>query len=546
MSSDLIKTIIEHLPRYAEEEGDFYSVSRLDLIDVLCVEQGIDEAVAVNTVELLEVLLNSLSVLNRDYLDKGQWCFVSFPAQLMALSVLTAMSEYSGFFDCRFWNTQGVDDYKKEEQRKVLNYLESARFNLNNNVKPIRFIYVAWAIIKSDAGILLHQREDKKRFDSGDYGLLGGRLNQADINGFKAVDLRCLQSNDVSFNEAALENTLKRELKEEAGLIFETHYDFKLWRYLKPYKKVEGASHNHALTQYYFDVFYVNLTLAGFLFLEQQVVLNKRLVWFTFDELVNQNHARKAFIDALICDYETSEDLKADLLKLPNSFVSPYRFNKDKYAVILSPDKVILAGLSGKEKPLDCVLSSRQQLLLLGLAAHNRGFVFDSLVEDIVLHSQGWLEVNHVELQTALIELVDVFKTTGFVIENVEDRFFRLSIAPSLLFFDDDLFVYQVNDVDLKGVKSKFPIIIARKSFLTGLGKVANTAVSFNITLDLADALCQLSRRHFFKGNDEGKRFEERYRKTLHEKLRVSGLGLKALVCERAGMLEFCGTYQLC
>ena len=80
---------------------------------------------------------------------------------------------------------------------------------------------------------------------------------------------------------------------------------------------------------------------------------------------------------------------------------------------------------------------------------------------------------------------------------------------------------------------------------MTALGKVASCAVSFNITLDLANALCQLYEKRFSKDNDEGKLFAERYRKTLHEKLRTSGLGLKALVHEESGMIKFCGTYQL-
>jgi hypothetical protein len=104
-----IKNIIAHLPRYAEEEGAFYSMPRELLINALCTQQGIDYIVAENTVGLLESLLDSLAVLNAEYLAKGEWCFVSFPAQLMAMSVLTAMSDKeSRFFEASFWNTQGI------------------------------------------------------------------------------------------------------------------------------------------------------------------------------------------------------------------------------------------------------------------------------------------------------------------------------------------------------------------------------------------------------------------------------------------------------
>ena len=36
MSAALIRSLISHLPRFAEEEGDFYSVPREALIDALC------------------------------------------------------------------------------------------------------------------------------------------------------------------------------------------------------------------------------------------------------------------------------------------------------------------------------------------------------------------------------------------------------------------------------------------------------------------------------------------------------------------------------
>ncbi len=93
MSAKLIQLLMPFLPRFAEEEGDFYSVPREALIDLLCQEHPIDRAIAENTIALLETLLDALAVLNTGYLQKGEWCFVSFPAQLMATSVLTALGD---------------------------------------------------------------------------------------------------------------------------------------------------------------------------------------------------------------------------------------------------------------------------------------------------------------------------------------------------------------------------------------------------------------------------------------------------------------------
>ena len=71
MSAQLIQSLIPHLPRFAEEDGDFYSVPRDVLIDTLCLQHSTDRALAENTVALLETLLDTLAVLNKDSLQIG-------------------------------------------------------------------------------------------------------------------------------------------------------------------------------------------------------------------------------------------------------------------------------------------------------------------------------------------------------------------------------------------------------------------------------------------------------------------------------------------
>jgi hypothetical protein len=60
MTTNLIKTLLQNLPRYAEEEGDFYSVPREALIDALFQQHPLDRALAENTVALIETLLDTL------------------------------------------------------------------------------------------------------------------------------------------------------------------------------------------------------------------------------------------------------------------------------------------------------------------------------------------------------------------------------------------------------------------------------------------------------------------------------------------------------
>ncbi|MDP3333793.1 MAG: NUDIX hydrolase, partial [Methylococcaceae bacterium] len=345
MSAQLIKTLITYLPRYAEEEGDFYAVKREDLINVLCSEQ-VNQAVAENTVNLIENLLDTLAVLNTDSLQKGEWCFISFPAQLLALSVLTAMSDKeSRLLADNIWNTQGIADDKKNAQRDLLRYIESNRvdYHASGDASPIRYIYVAWSIIKLNDKILFYQREDThKRFDktAGDYGLVGGRLNQRDTVGFTDNKQWCLQAVQSSNSDikAVLPETLKRELKEEAGLIFDTHYTFTLWRSLKPYRQVQGSAPNHAFTEYYLDVFHIKLTLAGYIHLHDKITTDNRLVWFSLDEIENGITAdgKMAYIKALVNDfYKDIAALKKELMILSDSFTSGYLFKPHKYGITL-------------------------------------------------------------------------------------------------------------------------------------------------------------------------------------------------------------------
>jgi hypothetical protein len=62
MSTELIQSLIPHLPRYPEGEGDFYSVPH-----------QVNRAIAKNTVALIENLFEIFAVLNPVYLQKGEW-----------------------------------------------------------------------------------------------------------------------------------------------------------------------------------------------------------------------------------------------------------------------------------------------------------------------------------------------------------------------------------------------------------------------------------------------------------------------------------------
>ncbi|RIZ64860.1 MAG: NUDIX hydrolase [Methylococcales bacterium] len=552
MSAALIQSLIPYLPRYAEEEGAFYSVTRESLIDGLCRQQTLDRVVAEHTVALLEALLDTLAVLNSAYLQKSEWCFVSFPAQLLATSILTALSDTeSRLFATNFWTTQDVSNDKKDQQREVLKFIETARneHHASQQAPAIRYCYVAWSLIKLDGKILFYQREDtRKRFDksAGDYGLVGGRANQNDIAiTDKTTVLKALQSADSELIKNALPETLKRELREEAGLLFDVHYTFKPWRRLKPYQQVQGAAPNHALTEYYLDIFQINLTLEGYLFLAEKIQSDERLVLFSLEELVQGVAAdgKIPYIKALYDDFANDRvALKYELLALADSFDSPYLFKPQKYSLTLpmAMDRPILAGVLGKEKALAIQLTARQLALLLGLAAHLRDFNFELLEQDITLHTLGWIEVKKAStLQAELISLAQLFKETDLPIENHHDRFFRCSISPTVVFFDEQLFSFTVKQADLKSIESKIPVALHRESFSTALGLVKATSHVFELTLEFVRRLEKLTNHQYATDNEDAIKIEDTYKKGLHKEPRFLALGLRALIRREAGIMKF-------
>ena len=551
MTIDLIKTLIPLLPRFAEEEGDYYAVKRTDLIMSLCQQTGIETAIAENTVNLCEILLDSLATLKRDLLKQGEWCFVSFPAQLMALSVLTAMSDPdSSFFDNDFWNTHTVDNAKKEQQRAVLNLIENKRLavHLNQAATPIRYIYVAWSIIKCDGKVLFHQREDTlKRHEqsAGDYGLVGGRVNQRDLDyftGSMVEKLRVLQSNQRDKIAPALSETLKRELLEEVGLVYEQHYTFKPWRSLKPYQQVQGAAPNHALTEYFLDIYSIDLTLEGFCYLQQAGEKNERLVWFSVDELVSgkKSDGKSVYIRALCDDFDgDKEALKHELLNLGESFSANYLVNKNNYGITLSGNmhSPLIIGQLGKEKALDVTLTQEQLDLLLALAGHGRGFTLSSLKDGIGLHAYGWIEVqNESDLLDALIELSGM-QIEPLLVENEKDRFFRLSINPECLFFTDSFFNFSVKADDLNNSKSRVPLRIQRLAIKTALGTINAVDKQREIPISIAKGLLAIQSS---SGNDSQL---DTYKKAIHKE--VMQLGMRGLVRKDAGEIKLYGTFNI-
>jgi 8-oxo-dGTP pyrophosphatase MutT (NUDIX family) len=554
MTRHLIKALINALPRFAEEEGDFYGVSRDTLITGLSETQGVTLEVAGNTVNLCEALLDSLATLKPQDLQHGEWCFVSFPAQLMALSVLTTLTDSdSRNFEPDFWNTRDVDPSKIERQREVLQIIENRRNDrhLKQMAEPIRYIHVAWSVIKHEGKVLFFHREDKTRHEkkSGNYGLPGGRVNQKDFidfDGDMQNILRLLQSADRASIKPALVVTLKRELLEELGLECEQHYSFRPWRVLRPYRQVQGAKSNHALTEFFFEIYAIELTLEGFCCLQQRIAENKEeSAWFSLDDIVQgkTSDGKTAYIEALYDDFEDRNSLKAALEDLEDSFKTNFLNCQDpaKYRIVLprNESQQIRAGAPGKESAIDLPLDESTLSLLLGLAAHLRGFRFLESASAFAVHPYGWLEVrDDFELQAELVKLAEVFKDSrDVVIENQKDRWFRLSISPDCVFFDDAYFRCSLDQKDLQSRKSKVQVTAMRREFGTRLGTVEEDKKEAKIPINVVKFLDNLN-----KGNQNDSltgSVRDSYRKSqLHEIL--SNLGMRGLLRQDASAVKIC------
>jgi 8-oxo-dGTP pyrophosphatase MutT (NUDIX family) len=381
---------------------------------------------------------------------------------------------------------------------------------------------------------------------------MGGRLNQHDSADFARDNigyLQLLQSNNAAFIEQDLPKTLARELKEETGLIYKTHYDFKLWRKLKPYRQVEGTAPNHAFTEYYLTLYSIELTLAGYVWLHDKINTDEQLVWFSMAAIENGKTAdgKKPYIKALVDDFSGDlTALTAELIKLPDSFTASYlaQINEpNNYALILpiNTEQPLLMGFKGKEKRLPVSLTAEQLALLLGLAAHNRGFVFADVVENIRFHPFGWVDVaNNAVLKNELIQLAALFKNTALCIENHQDTLFRLSINPAVIYITETVFTFSVQGADLNATKTKMAVTISRQALVTAFGVTQAHAQVFNITLDLAHNLQKLAQQSFLADNVTALKIEDACKKKLHKDPDFLALGLRALIRRDAGLMTFC------
>jgi len=495
---NLIKIIVSQLPRQSEEESSASRIARQELIKILLRATEGQEQKPVALVEIVEQILDSMSLLDPDELANGYWKFVSHAAQLCALSILNTLADpRQKLIPTDFWHSN-VGDSEKQQQKKVLQSLEDRRYENHqdgpSSVSPIRFVYVAWGLVKIGDKFLFHQREASEHF--AEYGLIGGKTKLSDLKKTTApsalIDdlLKTLQSPASEAMFQALEYTLARELQEEANITAkQEHYVATTWRDLKPYRECMGAAPNYALTEYFFRLYSIKLSTAGYLPLRNRMKTDKRLIECSLDEIVSGKTVGGAStlrIEALYRDYNDNRDeLRRSLEGIYPSYINQYLFNDEKKdGLVLSLANNILRGSSGKEQPLSVMsLTPDQKEILLTLAIHGKGLPLElAAPQKATLHEFGWLEIHDDDLLVYLRELCEKMRQADSpLIEAASSNYYRLSLLPDMLFFDPEYFSFR-----LKEIERKWLLTFKRKALSTSFWNLPEEQQQIEIATTLA------------------------------------------------------------
>ncbi|MDP2833741.1 MAG: NUDIX hydrolase [Pseudomonadota bacterium] len=488
MTSIILRVIQDRLPHHAEEGHHCTAMVIADVIQEIRGSSGASDEVSTAYVRLVQRLFDSLSLLDRQQLREGRWRFVSFPAQLMANSLLSVLAdEDQDLLEASYWE-QGPHRPEDvvEEQRNLLRTLEIHRVSghRRQSAIPIRFVYVAWGLIRLDGRFLLHHREDKTRRQAGNFVLPGGRFNLLDLPKElqTAESLPHIQQSGSAEALATVPTTFIREMLEETGLVHPSHYTFKLWKTLKTYREVEGSRNNHAYTEYLILVFEVTLTPAGLVHLFDRLCTHPdRFAWFGVDDLVRRatldGHA--AYIEALHADL--GENLTAVLNEAQEAIEDQPRYQEETDAIDIpcAASRAMLIGRTGKEKPVVIKLDDMECALLWGLAWHAKQLAFTD-VRDVVLLPRGWVRLLKDDASRRAHALASKLLAAGLhLLESRDQVYFRLSASPNIIFFDSDGYSYEYGATEA-GRAGWFRLHI--ESMATPIGVTVRTDQQFSIT----------------------------------------------------------------
>ena len=518
-----LQKIYDHLPLHAEEGGEFTMVNTNDLVNQL---SEIDHSLVAAGIEIVQRLFCTIGLLDEQLLQQNQWRFVSFPASLLARSLLKSlMDNDQSLFSNGFWLPQDSASPISDQQRELLHTLESQRVsNHKFNAQPVRYVHVAWGLFVVDGKVLLRHREDKNRPNQNNYVLIGGRLSQNDLREAGEDNaLQVLQSPLASENSIAIDIALQREINEEVSLDVDTHYSFMPWRTIRPYRAVEGAGANHALTEYRIHVYHIGLTQKGLFELYKNINRDEHLTWFTLDELAQAKTAdgKLAYLNALVEDFESEGAWSEAAKGLPTSYSDKYAYQNevDSITLPIGNEDVIEQGKTGKEKRLNIELTETQKSLLIGLkliGSSDRGSADLINIEVIGL---GWVKATDEQLCNQLKALAQKLSSAELpLIESLNENCFRLAVKPEYCFLSDSAYRFSVEDACIS---------LVREALGTPIGHFSEQKLIINTSKNLAEEVKRIAI------NDANRRFSvEDLSKLIRRDVRpiCNRLGLRTLV----------------
>lgn len=497
-----LNRILDLLPIHAEEGRLREIVSESSLISQL----GHPESPVV--VALIQRILESFELLDRQELSRGNWAFVSFPASLLARSLISTWAEpQQSLVESGYWESDSDNPSIREEQRGLLHILESRRQRLHPTgmAQPIRFVHVAWGIIRLGGQFLLHRREDQHRPNVKQFVLPGGRLRPSDLpsRALQPSILRDLSAENSIIVDQSLPNTLIRELDEELGLHVDKDYKFQQWKRLQPYCAVEGNGNKHALTRYDLLLFHVKLTALGESRLLERIATDPtRYTWFSVDDMVNgcRPDGTTAYFDALYADM--GDDLREQLDNVPDASGVSYQFVDEYTAVDLPaiPEQPFQCGKTGKERDYLVPLNDFGWELIVFLAWCARGFSLRSEYDRVLILGGGWVKLLKDDDVAAAKGLASALADVNLPLIQFNESGVRLAIKPDQIYFSDAFFSYAYHpstvggyggqlELNIKSTKTRFASLEERTIRLSVPPLIASVVEAIEANRDPAAIL---------------------------------------------------------
>lgn len=490
------------LPPMLAEDDVTQNVSRTDLATSLM--DVATQAQAETALAVVERLFCAMALLHVGSVARGQWRFNSYSAWLVARSLLESLAtDHHTMLDPGYWSQQPAE-IDVEEQRELLKRLENGRvaYHPASAAQPIRFVYVAWAVVRLDDYFLLYAREDKVRADArGHFGLPGGRFKLSDA---PLMERPATAEYDFAYGighwpMAHLQRSLYRELREELELSERDHYSLGSPIDITPYRRIEGARNHHSYTEYHMRLFPLQLNAHGVLKLFERLQRRPELfAQFTTEELSMERNARgqQAFVTALVEHF--GPELK-ELAALPQAVVKTHLLNTPHIGVDipLAPEHPVTSGRSGKpQKKHAARLTEAEHRWLWALAWHAKGLPLSGR-DNVRLLPLGWVRVDDMAV---VLSLRDKLDASGLRLVEIEGgQYARLSINSRMVYFAPEFFRYRLYGDAIKGRLEVFSVEIN-----TPLGMLKHEPVFFELSTTLTGELRHLDGVEHLADNTQG------------------------------------------